>query len=75
MKKTLLATTAALLFAAPAFAQDADFVTVDADASGGVSYEEAVAVMTDLTEDAFAAADTDQDGELSEDEFAAMAAQ
>jgi hypothetical protein len=34
--------------------------------------EEAVAAMPDLTEDAFAAADTDADGSLNADEFAAM---
>lgn len=74
MNKMLMTTTAALFLTAPAFAQDIDFATIDADASGGASYEEVIVVTPDLTEDAFTAADTDQDGALSEEEYAAMVA-
>ena len=35
--------------------------------------EEAKAAMPDITEEAFAAADTDQSGDLSLEEYAAMA--
>ncbi|MCT8999054.1 hypothetical protein [Chelativorans intermedius] len=67
--KHLLIVIAAAGFAAPAFAQAADFATVDADQSGTVSMEELQAAMPDVTEEAFTAADTDGSGDLSEDEF------
>ena len=75
MKNLVLATTA-IAVAAPilvvsALAQ-ADMATVDVDGSGSVSFEEASTVMTGLTEDLFAAADADQDGELSQDEYDAL---
>ncbi|MEC5293612.1 hypothetical protein VSX64_24025 [Aurantimonas sp. C2-6-R+9] len=71
--KNILATLAILGFAAPAFAQAADFATVDADQSGTVTLEEVQAAMPDVTEDAFTAADADESGDLSEDEFATLA--
>lgn len=67
--KHLLIVIAAAGFAAPAFAQAADFAAVDADQSGTVSMEELQAAMPDVTEEAFTAADTDGSGDLSEDEF------
>ena len=75
MKKLVLATTAIVMvmpvLVVSALAQ-ADMATIDVDGSGGVSFAEASAVMTALTEDLFAAADADQDGELSEDEYDAL---
>ena len=56
-------------------AQAAEFAEVDTDENGKITLDEAVAVMPDLTEDAFKAADTDSDGELNPDEFAAMSNQ
>jgi len=53
-------------------AQAAEFADVDTDADGTITLDEAVAMMPDLTEDAFNAADTDEDGSLNADEFAAM---
>lgn len=69
MKKTL-ATFAVIAFAAPAFAQD--FTAVDADGSGGVSWEEVQAALPDVTQEQFQAADADGSGELSADEFATL---
>lgn len=46
-----------------------DFASVDADASGEVSLTEAQAVWAELTEEAHAAADTDQSGGLSQAEY------
>lgn len=65
-----LATLGLIVFAAPAFAQAADFATVDADASGAVTWEEVQAAIPDLTQDQFKAADADGSGDLSQDEFA-----
>ncbi|MEM7565705.1 MAG: EF-hand domain-containing protein [Pseudomonadota bacterium] len=77
MKNLVIATTA-ILMAAPVvivstYAQS-ELAEVDVDGSGTVSFAEASAVITGLTEDMYAAADTDQDGELSADEYAAMVA-
>ena len=79
--KTILASVLALgLAATGAMAQDAmapvapDFVTIDADKSGDVSFAEAQLVWIDLTEDAFKAADADASGALSQAEFDAYVA-
>lgn len=69
----LAATATAALMAGAAYAQDTDFATVDADASGAVSLEEAQTVDATLTADDIAAYDADGDGELSESEFTAWA--
>lgn len=76
MKKTILAiaSIAGLSLSGVAFAQDFDFATLDADASGGVSFEELQVLFPDISEDEFASYDGDANGELSEDEFEAMAA-
>lgn len=71
MKKPFLALVASLFVAGPALAQT-DFVTIDADGSGGASYEEVVVAAPDLTEEDFIAADTDQDGALNEEEFTVL---
>ncbi len=69
----ILATLVVVAFASPAFAQQAtDFTTVDADASGTVTWEEVQAALPDVTEDQFKAADADSSGDLSSDEFASI---
>ncbi len=77
MKNLVLATTAVLM-AAPViivstFAQS-DLADVDTDGSGTVSFAEASAAISGLTEDMYSAADANQDGELSAEEYAAMVA-
>ena len=49
-----------------------DFATVDADASGTVTWEEVQAALPDVTEDAYKAADADASGDLSAEEFVAI---
>lgn len=51
-----------------------DFVVVDADGSGDISLTEAQAVWADLTEEAYAAADSDQSGSLNQAEYEALLA-
>ncbi|MGV8853536.1 MAG: hypothetical protein ACOH2L_02715 [Devosia sp.] len=71
MKKIILSTLVVLGMSGAAFAQTAtDFVTVDTDASGSVSFEEAQVAWPDLTTESFATADTDANGELSAEEYA-----
>jgi hypothetical protein len=69
----ILATLTLVAFTAPALAQAMDFATIDADASGTVTWEEVQAAAPDLTEEDFKAADADASGDLSEDEFTAIA--
>ncbi len=71
----ILATLTVIAFASPALAQDKmlDFATIDADASGAVTWEEVQAAAPDMTEEAFKAADADASGDLSEEEFVAIA--
>ena len=66
MKRTIAC--AALLVAAPAFAQMAE---IDADGDGAITYEEMAAVAPGTTQEAFAALDTDVDGAVDEAELAA----
>ena len=74
MKKIVLSTLVVLGLTGTAFAQAAtDFATVDADASGAVSLEEAQLAWPDLTAESFAAADTDGNGELSAEEYGLLA--
>lgn len=74
MKKIILTSIFALGLSGAAMAQAAtDFVAVDTDANGGVSYAEALVAWPDLTEEAFAAADLDGNGELSSEEYDAFA--
>ncbi len=75
MKKIVLSAAVILGLSGAAFAQATatDFATVDADASGGVSWTEAYAAWPTLTEDAFKTADADASGELSAEEYAAVA--
>ena len=75
MKKIILSSIVVLGLSTAAFAQAAtDAASVDIDVSGGVSLVEAQAAWPDLTAEAFAAADIDASGELSADEYAALAA-
>ena len=75
MKKTIfaIASVIGLSISGAALAQDLDFATLDADASGGVSLEELQVALPELTEEEFASYDLDASGELSEDELAAVA--
>lgn len=70
--KYLLAIITAVGLAAPAFAQAPDFATADADQDGAVTFEELQAVMPDVTQESFDAADADGSGDLSEEEFATV---
>lgn len=75
MQKIVLTSLFALGLTGAALAQAAtDFVAVDTDMNGGVSLTEAQVAWPDLTEDAFTAADTDGNGELSTDEYDALVA-
>jgi hypothetical protein len=72
MKKIIALAAGFALLSTAAFAQVAsDFATVDADASGDVSITEANTLWPDLTAEAYAAADTDADGKVSQAEFEA----
>ncbi|MEE4013183.1 hypothetical protein V1T76_14030 [Roseibium sp. FZY0029] len=69
--------TAALLIGAftassAALAQGMSFEAVDLDQDGYVSYEEIAAAVPTLSEDAFNAADANQDSLLDPDEFATV---
>jgi hypothetical protein len=80
MKKILVSILALGIATTGAMAQDAaapaapDLATIDADKSGDVSFAEAQLVWVDLTADAFAAADSDASGALSQTEFDAYVA-
>ena len=73
MKKLVLSFALVSFAALPAFAQEADFTKVDANADGLVSMEEASAAGWTWSEDDFKAADADGDGSLKAEEFAAVA--
>jgi hypothetical protein len=68
MSKLHLMIAAAALVASPLVAQSAD---IDLNGDGMYSYPELMAVMPEMTEDAFAALDTSGDGLLDADEIAA----
>ncbi len=70
MKNIVLAMAFGSLAVSTAFAQSS-FQTVDTDANGTVSYTEAVNAGLPWSEEQFKQADTDSDGELNSDEFAA----
>jgi len=76
MKKIIVSSLVVLGLSTAAFAQGAatDFATVDTDLNGGVSLTEAQVAWPDLTEEAFTAADTDANGELSAEEYDALVA-
>ena len=73
--KKLLVSILVLGFSTAAMAQAVtDFAAVDVDASGDVTLTEAQVVWPGLTEDAYAAADGDQSGSLSQAEYEAYLA-
>lgn len=73
--KRLLVSIVAIGFSTAVMAQAAtDFVSVDTDTSGDISLTEAQVVWPDLTEDAYKAADIDQSGSLSQEEYDAYLA-
>ena len=75
MKKIVLSSLILLGFSGAAMAQAAtDSASVDTDANGGVSLVEAQVAWPDLTQEAFTAADTDGNGELSAEEYDALVA-
>lgn len=63
---------AGVMLAGPAFAATVAFESADANGDGAVTMDEAKSVMPDLTEDRFAAADSDANGSLSPAEFQAL---
>ncbi len=67
MKKVLIATTSVFL-GSMAFAAVAD---MDTDGDGVVSFTEMLAVYPTLTEDGFAAVDTNGDTVIDDEEFTA----
>jgi len=71
--KTLLMISAATLIGAGAAAaqENSTFITLDSNANGSVSYDEAVLADPTLTRDAFADSDIDGDGSLNVAEFEA----
>lgn len=66
--RTIALATAAALAAPAAFAQ---MTELDADGDGLVSYEEMLAAVPTVTEETFSAIDTNGDGTLDADEYAA----
>ncbi|MDF1777198.1 MAG: hypothetical protein P1V21_07540 [Rhizobiaceae bacterium] len=78
MKKLLLALgISAFSIAAPmaAYAQAVDFSVADADGNGEVTMEELMEALPDVSADAAAEADTDEDGVLSQEEYDALVSQ
>lgn len=69
MKKFLTLATVTLMTATGAYA--AEFVEVDTNADGYLSFEEVILAMPEFTEDAFKAVDINLDGQVDADEFAA----
>ena len=68
MKLPMITFASILLLTTSAFAQMAD---VDMNQDGMASYDELVAVYTDVTEDQFIEMDTNSDGSLDADEMTA----
>jgi hypothetical protein len=63
------ATIGTMSLLSPAWAQEMDFMKVDANADGMVTLEEAATAGWAWTEEQFATADADGNGSLSADEF------
>jgi hypothetical protein len=75
MKKIVLTSLFAIGLSSAALAQAAtDFASVDTDVNGSISLAEAQVAWPDLTEEAYTAADTDGNGELSAEEYDALVA-
>ncbi|MEL7343673.1 MAG: hypothetical protein AAFN59_02300 [Pseudomonadota bacterium] len=69
MKRTFFAIMASALVGTLAFA--ATMEDMDADTDGLVTYDEITAIYPDVTQDAFALADTNADGMIDAEELAA----
>lgn len=70
--KTVLTTIAALTMTAAAYAAVPDFATVDADGNGTISMDELKAAIPDISPDKVQAADANGDGQLDQQEYAAL---
>jgi EF hand len=68
MKIPVLALSLIAVMTVPAFAVD-DFVKVDADGDGQVSFDELTASGLNWTKDKFTGADADHNGTLSMEEY------
>ncbi len=75
MKLTPIAFALGTMFVSSAAFAAADFVTVDVNADGQISMEEAAVKVPEMTAEQFKAADANGDGVLSADEYAAAMAQ
>ena len=77
MKRALVILAGLSLFAFTpmVYAQAPTFADFDANQDGQLTLEEIQAVIPDFTQDDFNAADTDQNGTLSPDEFDALGMQ
>ncbi len=71
MKLFSIALVTGALTAATAYAADATFTAVDTNGDGALTMEEVAIAMPKATTEAFASADIDRNGTLSEDEFVA----
>lgn len=76
MRKLVIAALAATPLAfTGAYAQTApDYSALDTNGDGAVSLAEVKAALPDLSDEAIIAADADQDGNLSTDEYTALTA-
>ena len=79
MRKLVIAALAAtvplILSGTPSLAQSApDYAALDTNADGAVSLAEVKAALPDLTDEQIIAADADQDGNLSTEEYTALTA-
>ncbi|MEM8749915.1 MAG: hypothetical protein AAGF28_06405 [Pseudomonadota bacterium] len=72
--KTLIASLSIVVFSTFAWAAGPDFTTADANADGVVTLEEAKVALPDVEEAKIVAADANNDGALSVDEYAALTA-
>lgn len=69
MKKILASLSLVALMGGHALAQSEDFTTADTNGDGVISFEEASAVIENLSEETYMAADADGSGDLNNDEF------
>lgn len=73
MKNVLAALTIAA-FSTAAFAAGPSFAEADANADGAITMDEAKVALPEVSEDQIVAADANNDGSLSEEEYAALTA-
>lgn len=70
--KKLIAALSVAIFSTFAWAETPAFTQADANADGVVSFEEAKAALPDMEEATIVAADANNDGALSENEYTAL---